>query len=111
MEYKKGDVFLARLSPIKGNEPGKDRPVIVIQNDILNKTGYPTCVVVPCSSVEMPETSIRPVIKEDCFNKKTFALLDQIRAVDVSKRFLKKIGQLSEANKALILNYIKENIL
>jgi mRNA interferase MazF len=111
VDYRQGDVFLARLNPAKGKEPGKDRPVIVIQSDALNEIDYPTCVIVPCSSVEMPETSIRPVIDDNCFNKKTYALLDQLRAVDVSKRFMKKIGHLSEKNKQLLINSLKENIL
>jgi mRNA interferase MazF len=110
MEYRQGDVFLARLNPSKGKEPGKDRPVIIVQGDALNEVDYPTCIVVPCSSVEMPETSIRPFIQDDCFNKKTYALLDQLRAVDVKKRFLKKIGQLSKENKKVIMDSLKENI-
>jgi mRNA interferase MazF len=110
VEYRQGDIFLARLNPAKGNEPGKDRPVIVVQGDALNEVNYPTCVIVPCSSVEMPETSIRPVLENDCFDKKTYALLDQLRAVDVDKRFMKKLGHLSEKNKAMIITSLKENI-
>jgi mRNA interferase MazF len=111
MIYRQGDIFLARLNPSKGNEPGKDRPVIVVQNDNLNEVGYQTCVVVPCSSVDMPTTSIRPEIKNECFEKMTYALLDQVRAVDVDKRFLKKIGFLSLEEKEKIIYSLKELIL
>ena len=107
MIYRQGDVFLARLNPSKGNEPGKDRPVVVVQSNELNEIGYPTCIVVPCSSVDMPVTSIRPVIEEIFFKKKTYALLDQVRTVDVSKRFLKKVGHLSEVNLSIILSSLK----
>lgn len=111
MKYKQGDVFLARLNPAKGNEPGKDRPVVVVQSDALNEAGYPTCIVVPCSSVEMPETSIRPVIDDPCFKRKTYVLLDQIRAIDVEKRFMKKIGELSLENKSSLVSALKNYIL
>ncbi len=107
MDYRQGDVFLARLNPSKGSEPGKDRPVIIVQNDGLNEVDYPTCIIVPCSSIEMPETSIRPIIKEKFFNKKTYALLDQVRAIDVSKRLLKKTGHLSQKNLDLVLDSLK----
>lgn len=110
MNYKQGEVYLARLNPSKGNEPGKDRPVIVVQSDGLNEANYPTCIIVPCSSVDMPETIIRPIINEDFFDKKTYALLDQVRAVDVAKRFLKKVGQLSDKNLSLVIASLKNLI-
>ena len=108
MKYRQGDVFLARLNPSKGSEPGKDRPVVVVQSDALNEAEYPTCIVVPCSSVEMPETSLRPTINDDCFNQKTYVLLDQIRSVDVNKRFKKKIGSLSSENTEFVISSAKE---
>ncbi len=110
MNYRQGEVFLARLNPSRGNEPGKDRPVIIVQSNGLNEVDYPTCIVVPCSSVDMPETSIRPILEERFFDKKTYALLDQVRALDVSKRFLRKIGQLSDENLILVLNSLKNLI-
>lgn len=110
MNYKQGDVFLTRLSPSKGNEPGKDRPSIVIQSNNLNEVGYPTCIIVPCSSLNMPETAIRPILNEEFFKKKTYALLDQVRTVDVSKRFLKKIGTLSSENLELVIKSLKNLI-
>ena len=111
LKYRRGEVFLAKLNPSKGTEPGKSRPVIIIQNDSLNEVDYPTCVIIPCSSVEMPETVIRPRIKEDFFKKDTFALLDQVRSIDVEKRLVKKMGPLSKENLDLVSKALKENIL
>ena len=110
MSYRQGDVFLARLSPSKGDEPGKDRPVIVIQSNDLNEVDYPTCIIVPCSSLDMPETTIRPILDEVFFKKKSYALLDQVRTVDVSKRFLKKIGTLSDDNLQVVTKSLKNLI-
>ena len=110
MNYKQGEVFLARLNPSKGKEPGKHRPVIVVQTNGLNEADYPTCIIVPCSSVDIPETLIRPLIEESFFDKETYALLDQVRAVDVSARFLKKIGELSNDNLNLVINSLKNLI-
>lgn len=37
MSIKRGDIYMADLSPVVGSEQGGMRPVIVIQNDVGNK--------------------------------------------------------------------------
>ena len=37
MEIKKWHVYLADLNPHMGTEPGKVRPVVVVQTDLLNE--------------------------------------------------------------------------
>ena len=34
--YKRGDIYLANLNPVKGCEQGGTRPVLVVSNDIGN---------------------------------------------------------------------------
>jgi len=34
--FKKGEIYLARLNPRKGNEVGKVRPIFIYQRDMLN---------------------------------------------------------------------------
>ena len=43
-EILKGDIFLANLNPVKGDEQGGVRPVLVIQNDIGNYYSNTTIV-------------------------------------------------------------------
>lgn len=43
-EYRRGDIYLADLSPFCGSEQGGVRPVVVIQNNTGNKHA-PTLVV------------------------------------------------------------------
>lgn len=107
MNYRQGDIFLANLNPSKGYEPGKERLVIIVQGNSLNEVGYPTCLIVPCSSQKMPITNLRPVVDCDCFERKTYALLDQVRAIDVKKRLKKKIGRLSEGDLSSVLGSLK----
>lgn len=96
MKYRRGDVYLAKLNPAKGSEPGKERPVIILQSNSLNELAYPTCIVIPCSSKEMPVNSIRPLLYGKFFDRPTYALLDQVRSVDVNKRLTRKIGIIEE---------------
>ena len=49
MLIKRGDIFYADLSPIRGSEQDGIRPVLVIQNDTGNKYS-PTVITVPISS-------------------------------------------------------------
>jgi len=46
MEIKKWRVYVANLDPRMGTEPGKVRPVVVVQTDLLNGT-HPSTVVCP----------------------------------------------------------------
>ena len=48
--FKKGEIYLARLNPRKGNEVGKIRPVFIYQTDMLNEIGHPTTIVLPLST-------------------------------------------------------------
>ena len=47
---KRGDIFMANLSPIIGSEQGGERPVLIIQNDVGNLNS-PTTIVSTASSV------------------------------------------------------------
>lgn len=49
MKCKKFDIWLADLSPRFGAEPGKTRPVIILQTDLLPNT-HPTVIILPVTS-------------------------------------------------------------
>ena len=42
MKARRGVLYLADLNPRRGTEPGKVRPVLVIQTDLLNDAGHPS---------------------------------------------------------------------
>jgi len=41
MDIERGWFYLADLDPQRGTEPGKTRPVLVLQTDLLNQHGHP----------------------------------------------------------------------
>ena len=47
MIYKRGAIYLANLNPSRGTEPGKTRPCLVIQSDLLSSTGHPSTTILP----------------------------------------------------------------
>ncbi|HCL27480.1 MAG TPA: type II toxin-antitoxin system PemK/MazF family toxin, partial [Candidatus Latescibacteria bacterium] len=50
MSPQRGGIYLADLNPRRGTEPGKTRPVLVLQTDLLNGAGHPSTVVFPLTS-------------------------------------------------------------
>ena len=50
VRVRRGMLYLADLSPRLGTEPGKIRPVLVIQTDLLNEAKHPSTWVLPCTT-------------------------------------------------------------
>ncbi len=82
--FKKGDIYLARLNPRKGNEVGKLRPVLIYQTDLLNQVKHPTTSILPLSSHLIGEAyPLRyRVNKRDDLQESSDILCDQIRTID-----------------------------
>ena len=95
------DVWLANLNPNKGKEPGKVRPVIIIQSPLLNDF-HPTVVVCPLTSQCVDNVEIlRHDVKEKFLNVPSQILVDQIRSID-KKRLIEYLGTIKkEEGKAL----------
>jgi mRNA interferase MazF len=82
--FKKGEIFLAKLNPKKGNEVGKIRPVLIYQTNLLNDCEHPTTVILPMSTILIDDAyPLRyRVSKKDNLEKASDILCDQIRALD-----------------------------
>ncbi len=105
MKYKQYDIWLADLNPTVGTEPGKTRPVVIIQTDLLNETHLST-IVCPVTTNVKPEAEILRVhLKKAQLSRLSDVLVDQPRAID-NKRFIKKLGNLT-SEQAMQL---KENL-
>ncbi|HOI83358.1 MAG TPA: type II toxin-antitoxin system PemK/MazF family toxin [Campylobacterales bacterium] len=96
--YKRGEIYLARLNPSKGKEPGKIRPVIIYQTDFLNDVGHPTTTVIPITTklIDKAYPLRYRVQKRDKMDADSDAILDQIRTIDNSRIVGEKIAALSE---------------
>jgi mRNA interferase MazF len=93
---KRGEIYLADLSPVVGSEQGGKRPVLIIQNDTGNKFS-PTVIVAAITSArgksDLP-THIPILAARSGLEKDSTILLEQIRTLDKS-RLLQRIGYLS----------------
>jgi len=105
MKYKQYDIWLADLNPTVGTEPGKTRPVVIIQTDLLNDT-HLSSIICPITTNVNPEAEILRVhLRKGQLTKNSDILVDQPRAID-NKRFIKKIGKLTLEQ----INQLRDNL-
>jgi len=98
MTPKKFEIWIANLNPEHGTEPGKVRPVVVVQTNLLNPV-HPSTIICPVSTKTVPNVTLLRVHlpkKTSGLSSDSDILVDQIRAVD-NRRLTKKAGKLTPA--------------
>lgn len=98
MEIKQYDIWLANLNPSKGTEPGKTRPVVVIQTDLLNDFHPSTLICSITSKVQREVKYLRVHLSSTQIDKLSDILVDQVRAID-NQRFIKRLGKLTKTQQ------------
>lgn len=106
MKIKQFDIWLANLNPSRGTEPGKTRPVVVVQTDLLNDTHLSTLICPITTNVQPEIELLRVHLKKGQLDKLSDILVDQIRAID-NTRFIEKIGQLTKDQKIKLRNNLR----
>ena len=107
MRIRRGSLYLADLDPRRGSEPGKVRPVLVIQTDLLNEAGHPSTWVLPCTTRLSGENLLRVVLPRGLAGNRVECevMIDQSRAID-NVRFVRALrarprGLLREVEEKL----------
>ncbi len=98
---KHGSVWLANLNPRKGREPGKTRPVLIIQSQSLLNALHPTTLVIPLTThLEENAEPLRIRLKaSNLLEHDSDLLIDQLRSIDNS-RFAK--GPLMQCSSTVM---------
>ena len=118
MRPQYGHLYMADLNPRFGTEPGKVRPVVVVQTDALNRA-HPSTIVCPLTTkVAGLDNPIRVAVPKGVSGLKhaSDVLVDQIKAID-NRRLHRKLGPLPDSylgelrHKLLqILDFIEESL-
>ncbi|PIZ71487.1 type II toxin-antitoxin system PemK/MazF family toxin [Candidatus Peregrinibacteria bacterium CG_4_10_14_0_2_um_filter_43_11] len=108
MKIKQFYIYLVNLDPQFGTEPGKVRPVVVVQTNLLNPSHYSTIVCPTTTKVKPDATLLRVHLckKETKLKEDSDILVDQIRSVD-NRRFIKEIGKISQKNKEKLIQNLQ----
>ena len=77
-------IWLANLNPGRGTEPGKTRPVLIVQSQTLLNVGHPSTLIVPLTTNLVDDAEpLRLRLKAFAKLKRDSDLLvDQLRAID-----------------------------
>jgi len=100
---KRGEVWWVNFEPSLGGEIKKQRPAVIVSNDIANKYLNRVQVVPLTSKVERVYPSEALVILNDRQNK---AMADQLTTVS-KKRLLNKAGSLTQDDMIKVERAIK----
>jgi mRNA interferase MazF len=81
---KRGEIWLANLNPRHGTEPGKTRPVLIVQAQALLDAGHPSTLIVPLTtSIVADAEPLRiHVPASGRLREQSDLLIDQLRAID-----------------------------
>lgn len=87
---KRGEIWLADLNPQQGTEPGKTRPVLVVQSQVLLDVDHPSTLVIPLTTnlTEGAEPLRVRVPSTIGISRDSDLLIDQLRAID-NRRLVK----------------------
>jgi mRNA interferase MazF len=82
--FKRGSIWLANLNPQKGTEPGKIRPVLILQDQALVDAGHPSTIIIPLTTnlIEDAEPLRLRVNAQEKLARNSDLLIDQLRAID-----------------------------
>ena len=80
----RGEVWLANLNPRQGTEPGKTRPVLVVQTQALLDADHPSTLIVPLTTrlVDDAEPLRVRLRASGGLRSDSDLLIDQLRAID-----------------------------
>ena len=95
---RRGQVWLADLNPRRGTEPGKTRPVLVIQSQALLDASHPSTLVIPLTTILVKDAEplrIR-VAAADKLRRDSDLLIDQLRSIDNERLIQGPLCQLTQ---------------
>ena len=81
---KQGEVWLANLNPGRGSEPGKTRPVLIVQGQALLDAEHPSTLIIPLTThlLEDAEPLRIRIAAQGRLMQDSDLLIDQLRAID-----------------------------
>lgn len=79
-----GEVWLVNLNPVRGTEPGKTRPVLIVQSQALLDASHPSTLVLPLTTrlIDDAEPLRLRLPAQGGLEQDSDILLDQLRAID-----------------------------
>jgi len=107
---ERGEVWLANLNLRRGTEPGKTRPVLIVQAQALIDAGHPSTLIVPLTTNLIDDADplrIR-VHAQSSLRRNSDLLIDQLRAIDNCLLVKGPLSHLDEATMERVVAALRE---
>lgn len=109
MGFKRGAICLANFNPSKGTEPGKIRPCLIVQSDLLNETDHPSTTVIPLTSrlIDNAAPLRFRITARDKLQSDSDVMVDQARTIDNQRMTHEPLTVLTDRELAEVEEYLK----
>ena len=99
--FERGEIWLADLNPPSGTEPGKTRPVLILQAEALLLAGHPSTLIAPLTTrlVDGAEPLRVRIDAAEALARDSDVLVDQLRSID-NRRLERRLAKLSSCSSA-----------
>ena len=107
---KRGEIWLANLNPQRGTEPGKTRPVLIVQSQALLDVEHPSTLIIPLTT-HLVEDAAPLRIRLPASGKlqrQSDLLIDQLRAIDNKRLTQGPLLRVSEELLAQVNEAVRE---
>ena len=106
---ERGEIWRADLNPPSGTEPGKTRPVLILQAEALLLAGHPSTLIAPLTTrlVDGAEPLRVRIDAAEGLRRDSDVLVDQLRSID-NRRLERRLAKLSPDVLALVEAAVKD---
>lgn len=106
-EPLRGEIWLANFSPTRGSEQADRRPVLVVSNNIFNKSAVNLCIAIPLTS-KLREIPSHILIKppEGGLKVPSVIMCEAIRSIS-RERLEVKWGSVSKSTLDVVEDILK----
>ncbi len=100
---ERGEVWLANLNPRRGTEPGKSRPVLIVQAQALIHAGHPSTLIIPLTTnlIDAAAPLRIRVPAQSRLRRDSDLFVDQLGAIDNLRLVEGPLARLDDALMAL----------
>lgn len=107
---ERGQVWLANLNPRRGTEPGKTRPVLIVQAQALIDAGHPSTLIIPLTTnlIDDAEPLRIRVAAQSSLSRDSDLLIDQLRAIDNRRLLEGPLASLNDHQMARVAAALRE---
>ncbi len=106
----RGEIWIADLKPGRGTEPGKTRPVLVVQAQALLDAGHPSTLIIPLTTNLINDAEPLRIRISACgdLSHDSDLLIDQLRALDNHRLIKGPLARIDHSLMAQVDEAIRE---